>query len=156
MSATPRPLRDRFEDKIAKCPMSGCWLWTGGAHPNGYGGTSGGKELAHRASWRLFRGPIPKGLHVLHRCDVRLCVNPAHLFLGTQADNLRDCREKGRARFPGVRGERNTRSRLTAESVKSIRELAAIGTRQVALAREFGVTRNAIAHVVSRKTWTHI
>ena len=95
----------RFWRKVAK-HSSGCWLWYGARNGNGYGvcGAGGLKWLAHRVAWELSCGPIPEGgdYHgtcVLHRCDVPLCVNPDHLFLGTQADNMRDKAEKGRGRI---------------------------------------------------------
>lgn len=76
-------------------PNSACWLWLGFTDDLGYGRLR--TTTAHRAAYRLLIAPIPKGLHVLHRCDTRCCINPAHLFLGTHQDNMRDMAEKGRA-----------------------------------------------------------
>jgi hypothetical protein len=97
-------LLERFEAKIQPEPNSGCWLWdsslTGGGYGTiGLGTRAQGKELAHRVSWELFRGEIADGLWVLHKCDVRCCVNPDHLFLGTHSDNMRDCVAKNRHRW---------------------------------------------------------
>jgi hypothetical protein len=79
-------------------PESGCWIWEGTTNSQGYGSiTIKGKEKkAHRVSWELFNGPIPKGLLVLHKCDTPACINPHHLFLGTHRDNIQDCIKKGR------------------------------------------------------------
>ena len=88
----------RFWDKV-ETDGSGCWLWTGGCNrPGGYGRFRVGKKMvvAHRVAWELAYGPIPEGKRVLHHCDTPPCENPAHLWLGTQADNLQDCRDKGR------------------------------------------------------------
>jgi hypothetical protein len=97
-SSTPK--RERWEAKIDK--SGECWIWTGSRGFYGYGqlrtGHSGVLERAHRLAWEFFRGPIPNGLFVLHRCDSPPCVNPDHLWLGTQRDNLRDCATKGRIR----------------------------------------------------------
>ena len=91
----------RFERKIERVPFCTCWFWVGALGARGYGATAGYEQLAHRASWRFHFGPIPKGMQVLHRCDIPSCVNPLHLFLGTQADNMRDKVSKGRqARGP--------------------------------------------------------
>ncbi len=96
------PLRDRFEASYIPEPNSGCFLWvkaTTGVYGHGVmgrGRRGTGLILAHRAAWELYRGPIPPGLLVCHRCDVPCCVNPDHLFLGTYADNNRDMVTKGR------------------------------------------------------------
>lgn len=89
----------RFRSRFDIAP-SGCWLWRTGLGPTGYGAFSvrGVQTSAHRASWIINMGRIPKGKSVLHKCDVRNCVNPEHLFLGTQLDNVRDMHAKGRAR----------------------------------------------------------
>jgi hypothetical protein len=99
MRAT-KPLTVRFWAKVEKAGPDDCWLWAGATVPNGYGkisrGGSSGLLLAHRVSWILAKSEIPEGQLVLHRCDNRLCVNPAHLFLGTHGDNARDMVAKGR------------------------------------------------------------
>jgi len=88
----------RFWAKVAK--SDGCWLWTGARASNGYGSFRFADRpcatAAHRAAWELACGPIPHGMHVLHRCDNPPCVNPAHLFLGTHLENVRDREAKGR------------------------------------------------------------
>ena len=104
MSIDPRPLADRFEEQVQAEPNSGCWLWAGRLNEHGYGTTTVTHRTgvyrswyAHRVAWLLHRGPIPKGLCVLHRCDNRACVNPDHLWLGTRRDNQRDMVKKGRS-----------------------------------------------------------
>lgn len=96
------PLIDRFEAKVERCPMSGCWLWTDAPNGSGYGRifTGGRDVMAHRVSYEMHCGSIPDGLQVLHRCDTPACVNPAHLFLGTHDDNMADMKRKGRGRRP--------------------------------------------------------
>lgn len=95
-------LLERFSEKWTPEPFSGCWIWTGAEAGDGYGyirhSGAAGDTYAHRASWKLFRGEIPVGLSVLHQCDTPTCVNPDHLFLGTQKDNIRDASGKGRMR----------------------------------------------------------
>ena len=91
-------LVQRFAKKYIPVTESGCWIWIGASNPSGYGQLKVGHQLkrAHRVSWEFFRGAIPDGMMVCHRCDVPSCVNPDHLFLGTARDNFRDCVEKGR------------------------------------------------------------
>lgn len=100
------PLERRFWSKVDKSAGdSGCWLWMAARNARGYGcvgrDVGRGYWLAHRVSWELANGPIPDGLFVLHRCDVPSCVNPHHLFVGTNADNMRDMALKGRGRGAG-------------------------------------------------------
>lgn len=98
---TPKPLADRFWPKVEKPPAAGCWRWMGSLNQDGYGqiGFTSRKLIhAHRAAWLLTHGEIPRGLQVLHTCDNPPCVNPAHLWLGTHADNMADASRKGRLR----------------------------------------------------------
>jgi hypothetical protein len=92
--------------RFVKKMRASCWLWAGGRQAQGYGAFGNGERVvyAHRFSWQLHNGPIPKGLNVLHRCDVPPCVNPKHLFIGTHADNMRDKIKKSRQWLGGKRG----------------------------------------------------
>ena len=107
-----KPLLERFMAFVFPEPMSGCWLWNGAATRCGYGrialgGHSGGLAAAHRVAWQLFRGDIPSDREVAHRCDVRACVNPDHLWLASHAENMADMMRKGRYRPGPVFGDRN-------------------------------------------------
>lgn len=96
------PFKDRFLEACTPEPMSGCWIWLHRADRDGYGRMRGLNKTeigAHRWSYKLFVGEVPDNVKVLHRCDTPICVNPAHLFLGSQADNLSDATSKGRLRF---------------------------------------------------------
>lgn len=128
-----------FWDKVQK--TSDCWLWTGSVLiSDGYGQYGRGKR-AHRVAWELTYGPIHGDLYVLHRCDVRLCVRPAHLFLGTQADNMADMARKGRART----------QRITHEEAEQIREIVGLGVSQREVARVLGMHHQTIWRIVHRK-----
>ena len=146
---SPVPIATRFLSRIVKHPRPGCWLWQGFKDVHGYGvirrGGKGGKAvLTHRYSWELHRGEIPKGLHVLHSCDVPACVNPDHLFLGTQADNMRDMRSKGRGKAP---------RRFTQSQIEYVRSLLASGQEQAYIGRLFGVDPSTISHIARGKTY---
>lgn len=109
----PEEILERFIDKFIPEPNSGCWLWTAYTLPKGYGRikVDGKAVLAHRVSHELHVGPIPEGLHVLHRCDTPSCVNPDHLFLGTPQDNMTDKMQKGR--HVALKGSEHVRAKLT-------------------------------------------
>ena len=143
-------LRERFENKI-ESGSDGCTLWSGGCNSNGYGqiGFKSKVLLAHRVSWELYRGEIPDGKCVLHRCDNPLCVNPDHLFIGTQLDNMLDRTEKSRA----AKGEQHGRSKLTAIEILLIRADNRLH-REIATA--YGVNRQSISAIKSRKKWRHL
>lgn len=144
-------LKERFEKYVGK--TAGCWEWTGHRERSGYGRlfVSGAPERAHRISFRLHKGIVPDGMCVCHTCDNRSCVNPVHLFLGTRADNNADMRLKGRAR--GKKGEKHHLAKLTADQVRAIRNLP---QSNVAIAKQFGVSRLAVWEIRTRRTWSHI
>lgn len=123
---------------------AGCTLFCGGKNGHGYGvlRVNGVTLYAHRISWEIAFGPIPDGLWVLHRCDVRNCVNPAHLFLGNNADNLRDAAIKGRI----PRGDRHTATKIPEAKLSEIRLRYRRGMGPE-LAKEFGVTKTTITNI---------
>lgn len=148
---------NRFFEKIVFSPLD-CWVWSGSINRLGYGQMFAlGESKAHRVSWRLHNGDIPEGMMVLHRCDVRNCVNPEHLFLGTQTDNMRDMVSKGRHKVTPQHGEQNHMSRLTADAVKWIRDkYAAGGVTQKQLAQDCGVSVMTVNRAVRGVSWKTI
>jgi hypothetical protein len=135
-----------------------CWLWTGSTR-NGYGRIIIKNKLytVHRLVWELTYGEIPDGLDVLHHCDVRPCLRPDHLWLGTHGDNMRDMARKGRWRGgPRNRGSRCRFARLREEHIPQIRNLARTGMTQREIGEIFGVGQSAISVILSGKTWKHI
>ena len=162
-AARARPLADRFLEKVDR--SGDCWLWTGGttSPTSNYGviGVNGGTKLAHRVSWELHRGPIPAGMQVCHHCDVPACVRPDHLFLGTQRDNMLDREAKGRGMRAlhwdnrPAKGERHVCAKLTAAHVLAIRARLP-QTTHATLAREYGVSRQAVSDIAEGRTWRHV
>lgn len=133
-------------------PNSGCWLWLGSFNRWGYGTGLTNSEYAHKRSWREHYGPVPKGLWVLHACDNPACVNPEHLFLGTQQDNVDDKVRKGRARGAG-RGSAHWKNKLTELQVRAIYEDP---RTQAIVAREYGIHQQAVSKIKLRQTWKHL
>lgn len=160
-----------------------CWLWDGPRKDEGYGrffwwdGERNRREAAHRLAWELLRGPIPKGLFVCHDCpggDNPRCVNPAHMFLGTQLDNIRDMMRKGRhgsqvdperyraarmkcgSHLPHYRGEECAYAKVTEAQVVEIRYLyAAGGITHRQLAKRFGLGKTTVGHILHGRKWAH-
>lgn len=147
---------ERFWSFVIPEPNSGCWLWLGGCEQGGYGifhtgsrGRDRRSRRTHRYSWEMHVGQIPVGMMVLHACDVRCCVNPKHLFLGSGADNVADMVWKKRQ----SRGERHGRARLTEEEVHLVRELRRTGRSMSAIARCFEVGYSTISSIISGQNW---
>lgn len=153
-----KSLSDRFHDKIAYEPNSGCWLWTGAINTLGYGliglgHRSDGIAKAHRVSYELHNGEIPTGLCVLHRCDNPYCVNPDHLFVGTLSDNMKDCVQKKRNFIPDNRAEKATWAKLTKENVLHIKEREMTGLNYAKL---YSVSKSTIFSIWSGKNWQSV
>jgi hypothetical protein len=146
----------RFWAKVQK--TDSCWLWTGTTSYH-----EGKVWAAHRLAYTLLVGPVPDGLLVCHRCDVRNCVNPDHLFLGTYKDNSEDMVNKGRqargpraSLVPCARGERHGRAKVTEQDVRDMRRLHREGVTLAELSRRFGIGETAVAAIVHRKHWVHV
>jgi len=131
--------------------LSDCILWPKSWHKRGYGQRyyKGRQWYAHRAAWDEQRGPIPKGMCVLHKCDNPRCVNIEHLWIGTMADNQRDMAQKKRSML----GERHPGAKLTGKQVKEIRASKLSGKE---LGVKYAVTRDAIYAVKKYRNWKHI
>jgi len=157
---------DRFWTRVEK-KADGGWLWTGHLNQGGYGDVrfQGRMQKAHRVSYQLATGPIPEGLFVLHKCDVRNCVRPDHLWLGTLAENNTDMDAKGRRTIlrgedhgrygDGRPGSQNSFSKLTEEAARAIR--AQYGRlNQYELADKFNISQTTVNRILNRKAWTHV
>lgn len=131
-----------------------CWLFKGCLNTNGYGRFNLNGKLwnAHRLAYEHFLAVIPDELQVCHKCDVKNCVNPSHLFLGTSQDNQDDKVFKNRQ----AKGSHNGRAKLTEEDVIEIRRLGAKGERHVDIAKLFGVTQSVTSNIINRSTWRHV
>jgi len=151
---TEVPLEDRFEEKYYKDQETGCWEWTANTR-NDYGGIRDGDQYrcAHRVSWELHNGEIPEGKIVCHHCDNPSCVNPNHLFIGTQKDNVQDMVNKKRHNF----GEKAPVSKLTKSKVKNILdEYTGEYGEVTAMSEKYNVGRSAISKIVNGDNWKHV
>lgn len=156
--ACPRPIEHALDalrrlHARTSYDANGCWLW-GGYVKNSYGALSVGNVdvYIHRLSYEIHHGPIPDGLFVCHRCDVRLCWAPHHLFAGTQQDNVTDCITKGRhVPPPHLIGEENPKVTLSDDDVEAIRALAG-SMQQRDIAQAFGVSQSTVWRLIHRHT----
>jgi len=142
---------ERFWDKVRTGATKECWPWTASKLPNGYGQfwLHSRIDKAHRVVYELSRGPIPSGLWILHTCDNRGCVNPAHLYAGTHKDNMRDMVIRGRSNT----GEKNQRHKLSSVEVAEIRKLRSWGMVQRDIAEHFGVAQTTVSKIATGLRW---
>lgn len=166
-------VKARFFRKVSKTET--CWIWLGNHDHHGYGlmsigGRAGRQHPAHRISYTMFVGPIPDGLLVCHTCDVRNCVNPDHLFIGTSRDNTQDMIAKGRNRWSYgdqsgartkpwalARGERIASSKLTEDAVREMRRLREVERLTIVeLGLRFGVHHAVVSRVLRKLAWAHV
>ena len=144
---------ENFWRKVKVGSKDECWEWTASKNQRGYGISWANGKLhgAHRVSWTIHNGDIPKGLHVCHHCDNRICVNPKHLFLGTPADNSKDMIKKGRA--AQIKGEKNGSAKLAE---KQVIDIFYDTDTQANIAKKHGINQTNVSHIKTRKTWQHI
>lgn len=153
---------ERHADRIAQVSESGCMIWLGASTPGGYGIVWDGKKSpagnnvpdgAHRVSFQTSNGAMPESAHVLHRCDVRCCVNPDHLFLGNQDANMKDMAAKGRSCL----GSRHGKAKMNESDVVRLRSEYRFHRITAAdLAKKSGFGKGAVAAAIRGTTWKHI
>lgn len=163
-SYTQGTMKEFIEARIERIPFSGCWIWMQSLAKSGYGNfrreRRSGTQLTHRASYTAFVGPVPEGLHVLHRCDVRACCNPSHLFVGTNQDNIADSVAKGRRigvtrnRPSGLKyrplsnAAKEAHMKFPRDLRLRIKERSANGESKASLAREYKTSWNTIMRAI--------
>lgn len=152
----------RFNSHV-KVSESGCHEWNSALNPRGYGifslkrGSKWGAVLAHRVAWEIANGPIPTGLYVCHSCDNPRCVNPSHLFIGTQLDNIRDMMEKGREAIGyHPKGSAHGCAKMTEDSVIEIRKMRLAGFEWKSIASRFGIGLSTAHSIGTGRTWKHV
>lgn len=157
-----RSAEDRFWEKVDRNgpildpELGPCWIWTGSRHPQGYGAfwLRGKTPRVHRVSWMLMYGDIPDGQQVNHHCDNMGCVNPAHLYLGTQKENVRDREQRGRS--APTYGMHSGSAKLTDQQIIEIRARAKQNEVRAHLAREYGIKPSQVTKIIKRTVWKHL
>lgn len=132
-----------------------CWEWKGYIGKSGYGSTTYRSKsiLAHRLSWMIYKGDLPKDLDVCHTCDNRKCINPSHLFLGTAHDNILDCFLKKRKSHMG---EKHPRAKMTENNVVNIFDLRRKGWTHQEIADKFNIKQGTVSNILHRRLWPHV
>lgn len=151
---------EHFSARVMPEPNSGCWFWMGSLTQKGYGDVlliENGKRQhvrAHRIAWALYKGTVPPGKMVCHKCDIRCCVNPDHLFLGTASDNVRDMVAKGRS-SQQIRnfGTKSPHAKITAAAALAIFQST---ESEIALAARYGICHSTVRRIRQKKKWKHI
>jgi hypothetical protein len=151
---------EQFWSRVDK-RLDGCWVWTGSIakERGGYGIVYYSKKMwrSHRLAWLLSQGSIPIGKYVLHSCDNPPCVNPDHLWVGTQSDNMKDMHDKGRHPSPGQPpGEEHAMAKLTDSAVRDIHRRVREGEWQAQVAEDYGVCVETVEFIVRGRTWRHL
>jgi hypothetical protein len=142
-----RPLGDRLQECTAYDELTGCWLWIGNIGTNGYGRISVDNRLqsVHRTSYEFHRGPVPEGKVLMHTCDIRCCINPDHLAVGSKLENTADMMAKGRNRYSG--------RKLGPDAIRHIRAWTMTGLEYAEL---YGVTLHSVSQIRNRRAWAHV
>lgn len=155
--------KNRFRARISASIFineNGCWIWQKTKAHNGYGtfAIGGGKNArAHRISFEVHYGNIPDKMDVCHRCDIRDCVNPEHLFIGTRSENILDASRKGRvSRTHHLKGSQHPNSKLTEGDVETILSYLKMGTAKAKLSRQYGVSQRVILLIARGESWKHV
>lgn len=156
-----KSVEDRFWPKVDKRGEDECWPWLGGKDRDAYGtfflrldNNKYRGEGAHRVSYRLAYGDFDANLHVLHRCDNPPCVNPKHLFLGTNLDNIIDRNAKGRRRINWPRGDAHGGRKVCEADVREMRRAWSAGEKkQVELAAIYKITRRQVNDIIRNRSW---
>ena len=151
---------DAFMSRVEFEPISGCWLWSGAPGAGGYGVVRIRKRYmkAHRASWLLHNGELPPHpMKLCHKCDTPACVNPEHLFIGTQAENVADMIAKGRDRRTPSKGSKNGAAKLDEEKVWAIRQMLRLKMySEREIARSYGISYMAMNRIARWESWKHV
>jgi hypothetical protein len=152
-----KPIQDRFMAKVSvPNDPNACWKWKGVPDKKGYGfiWVNSKNALAHRLSYKLFCGEIAKGMCVCHKCDNPGCVNPKHLFLGTQKENMADMIQKGRSNK--AKGSKNGRAKLKEDDIQEIRKMIDSELTLTQIAKQFNVSQWTISRIKRGNNWSHV